>query len=84
MLHWYLLQHVNVMIRDGLPGLERIVVARVGFSLILKFGWGGVNREEGMDYGEGERRFVRTIREREGEGVKVEFRGVYPVSDMGS
>jgi hypothetical protein len=41
-------------------------------------GWGGVSREGGMDYAEGERRFVRTIREREGENVDVVFRGKYP------
>ena len=77
-LHWYLLQAVDLTIKDKLPGLEKIVVVAGAFSSILMLGWGGVSREGGMDYAEGERRFVRTIREREGENVDVVFRGNYP------
>lgn len=82
MLHWYLLQVADARIRDKLPGLGKIVVVKGAFSCALKFGWGGLNRAGGIDYGEGERRLVRMIGVREGEGVEVVFRGVYPGSDM--
>jgi hypothetical protein len=76
MLHIQLNQMLGgSRMRGQFPGLVRIVVMRGVFRRILKLGWGRLNADGEMDFEEGERRFVRTIVEREGGGIEIVFSG---------